>query len=279
MHIIESRIREFLELAAEGKALLDEKLMAQCMEDVRSKLLQTFHEKVDKPFRLRMSNIGKDVRQLMLEKKYGRTKAEPEFLLKMLAGHTAEAILTYIVRSAGLELNTNTLVKLDVDGTVIEGELDWHLVHDDKVYDVKTASGYAFTTKFASYNSLVELDTFGYVDQLLGYSIALGKEAGGWVVYHKETGEFKVVEYPHHISAVKDGFFKKLRRRIAIIESEQMPACEGLEQETFYKKPTGNTIIGKKCKYCPYKQICHPKARKEASRVSKAYEKPEVWYV
>ncbi|NBW16773.1 MAG: hypothetical protein EBR82_53235, partial [Caulobacteraceae bacterium] len=81
MHIIEKHIRDFLSLAATGQAPFDEVLLNTCKEDIQAKIVQTFYEKPEKEFRLRMSNIGKDLRQLMLEKKYGRTKAEPEFLL------------------------------------------------------------------------------------------------------------------------------------------------------------------------------------------------------
>lgn len=279
MHIIEETITKFLSSAAEGSAPFNELLLNECLEDIKDKILQTFHDKPDNTFRLRMSNIGKDLRQLMLEAKHGRTKASPEFLLKMLTGHIQERILTYICKSQGLDLKTDDVVKVHVEGVDIEGELDWYLEMDGKVYDVKTASPYSYDNKFASFDSLARDDSFGYIDQLIGYAKGRNAEPGGWVVFNKVTGGYKVVEMPRKLVEVESGWELRLKKKIQTLASGIMPPCQGLQEETFYTKPTGRTIIGKSCMYCDHKEKCHPTAKLQESKCSKAKDKPMVWYL
>lgn len=279
MHFIEQTLTDFLKAAAKGEAPYNEQLLNECAEDIRKKIQDTFHKKPDNSFRLRMSNIGKDLRQLMLEAKYGRPEASPSFLLKMLTGHIQEHIFTYIAKSQGLEIKTDDLVTVMVDDTKIDGELDWHVILDNKVYDVKTASDYSYNLKFASYDSLSADDSFGYVDQLIGYAKGKGIEPGGWVVYHKVTGEYKVIEYPRTLEQSESGWLFRVRKKIEALKSGKMPPCQGVENETFRGAPTGNVIIGKRCQFCDHKEKCHPAAKLEDSRCSKAKVKPKVWYL
>jgi hypothetical protein len=290
MHIIEKAISDFLAKAAAGTNTVDEALLEAYLQDIKKVLLKTFHDTPEKEFRLRMSNIGKDLRQLYLAKTHGRNDIEgPEFLLKMFAGHSLEQTFTYIVRSAGLDIRTNDEVEIDIDGTKIKGELDWIVEADGKVYDVKTASDYSFHNKFASYETLAADDSFGYVDQLIGYSIGAKKEPGGWVVIHKSPKYrypfnrlediVKVVPFPHALEHVESGFRLRIKDKIQKLETGNVPACKGLEKEIRYGKPTGNLIIGKACMFCSHPNKCHPTAKLEPSRVSTAKEKPNVYYV
>jgi hypothetical protein len=279
MHIIDKSITEFLTLAATGDAPMNEKLLDECLADIRAKIISTFHEKPDNTFRLRMSNIGKDLRQLMLEAKYGRTPASPSFLLKMLTGHIQERILTYICKAQGLKIDTDDVVTVTVDDIDIKGELDWYLPEEGKVYDVKTASDYAYNNKFANYYTLSQDDSFGYIDQLIGYAKGKNAEPGGWVVYNKLTGQYKTVEYPKTLEQSESGWLIRIRKKIQALKSGKMPPCPGVEKETFYKKETGRTIIGKPCLYCDHKQKCHPTAKLLPSKCSQAKDKPMVWYL
>lgn len=277
MNDLEYNIREFLRLASEGKALFSDKVLDECLLGIRKSILQGFHEEQDTTFRLRMSNIGKDLRQLMLEKEYGREKPSPEFLLKMMSGSVQEHILIYILKSIGAVIHINGEVSLDIDGEIIDGTYD--LVYKGKMFDVKTCSDYAFKNKFVDYSSFAAGDSFGYVDQLLGYSLAEGVEPGGWLVYNKNNSEFKVLEYPYAMSAVEDAFRKRLGHKIEAIKKNEMPECTGLENELWYGKPSGNVIIGEKCRWCSCKTRCHPTAVLESSRVSKAKNAKMVHYV
>lgn len=279
MHIIEKAITDYLNAAAAGEMPVNEVLLDECLADIKNQIIKTLHTKPDNTFRLRMSNIGKDLRQLMLEAKYGRVKASPEFLLKMLQGHVMERILTYICKANGLPIQTDDVVTVRVADTDIQGELDWYLEIDGKVYDVKTASDYAYNTKFNSFESVLADDTFGYIDQLIGYAKGKNAQPGGWVVFHKVTGQYKVVDFPRSLEDTEIGWELRVKKKIEALKEGKMPSCTGLQQETFYKKPTGRTIIGGKCIYCDHKEKCHPTAKLLPSKCSQAKVKPLVWYV
>jgi len=275
MHPIEQAVRDFFSKNEKP----DDKLLDECLSKIRAAIVDKFHTAPDNRWRLRMSNIGRDTRQIMLEKKYGRVNPEPEFLLKMLTGDIQEQILVYILKSAGLEIETGGEVSIVVNDLKIDGTWDVKLKVDNKIYDVKTASEWSFNNKFVDYKTLTEDDSFGYVDQLIGYCEGEQAEPGGWIVLNKSTGEFKVIDYPKTLEEVREGFFVRITKKIATIYSGEMPACTGIEAETFYQKPTGNKIIGGNCRFCPYKKLCHPKATLEDSRVSKARIKPKIWYI
>lgn len=277
MHELELAAREFLNQAADGKAPFNGELLEECIEGIKLSVLDTFHGETEKEFRLRMSNIGKDLRQLMLEKKYGREKASPEFLLKMLIGSIMEHIFVYILKAAGMEIRINGEVTLAIAGENIEGT--WDLVHKGQMYDVKTASDYSYKNKFLDYTTLKSDDPFGYIDQLIGYAKAEGCLFGGWIVLNKSTGDFKVIEFTDNMKTVEGDFTKRITHKIEALKGDIMPPCEGVIAETFYKKATGNHIIGPKCRFCPHKQKCHKKATLEPSRVSKAKDKPPIWYI
>jgi hypothetical protein len=290
MHIIERTIADFLSKAAAGNNPYNEALVDAYLQDMKTQLIRTFHSGEQEPFRLRMSNIGKDLRQLWLEKTHGKNKDEdPSWLLKMFAGHSQEQAFTYIVKAAGLDIRTNDLVEIDINGTKIKGELDWVLECEGKVYDVKTASDYSYHNKFVNYETLAKDDSFGYVDQLIGYSIGAKKEPGGWVVIHKSPKYrypfnrlydiVKVVPYPYSLAEVESGFRMRIAKKIERLEKNDVPPCPGLEKEVRYNKATGNTIIGKQCIFCTNPKKCHPGAKLEESRVSTAKEKPMVYYV
>lgn len=281
LHPVEQAVKDFLSASAEGKAPFKQEVLDQCLESIKLAMLDSFHgePEVGKPFRLRMSNIGRDLRQLLLEKTHGRVLPNPSFMLKMLTGHIQEQTLVYILRSAGLEFETSQEVELNVGGEVIQGTYDLRLTLDNKIYDIKTASEWSFKNKFTSYRTLAEDDSFGYIDQLLGYAEAAGAEPGGWIVINKSTGEVKVVVYPNEMAQVRQPFLTRLAKRIADVASGRMPPCKGVVPETFYQKPTGNQILDFHCRFCDHKKKCHPTVSYEPSRCSKAKDKPMVFYV
>lgn len=275
MHFLETAIRDFFsDFRKPNEALLKE-----CVDKIKDSIVDKFHTAPDKGFKIRMSNIGRDTRQLMLEKKYGKVKAEPEFLFKMLTGDIQEHVLVYILKSAGVELEVGGTTSIIVDERKIDGTWDLKIKVDNKIYDVKTASEWSFKNKFVDYETLVEDDSFGYIDQLIGYCEGEKCEPGGWIVLNKSTGQFKVIEYPKKMADIRDSFFTRVSAKLKVIFSGEMPPCQGIEEETYYSKPTGRKIIGRKCMFCDHKRMCHPRATLEDSKSSRAYIKPRVWYV
>ena len=204
---------------------------------------------VDNSFRLRMSNIGRPLRQLWYE---SQSSSNPHPVsgstqIKFLYGHVLEEIVLMLVRMAGHEV-TSEQKEVNVDG--ILGHMDCKI--DGQVVDVKTASRFSFN-KFKD-GSLVNNDPFGYLAQLSGYETAEETKEGGFLVINKESGELCLfrpddLEKPN----VKEKI-KKVKAAIAVDTPPDRcyaPIPEG-------KK--GNMKLPSGCAYCPYKFECYSDA-------------------
>jgi len=204
---------------------------------------------VDNSFRLRMSNIGRPLRQLWYE---SQSSSNPHAVsgstqIKFLYGHVLEEIVLMLVRMAGHEV-TSEQKEVNVDG--ILGHMDCKI--DGQVVDVKTASRFSFN-KFKD-GSLVNNDPFGYLAQLSGYETAEETKNGGFLVINKESGELCLfrpddLEKPN----VKEKI-KKVKAAIAVDTPPDRcyaPIPEG-------KK--GNMKLPSGCAYCPYKFECYSDA-------------------
>lgn len=204
---------------------------------------------VDNSFRLRMSNIGRPLRQLWYESKNASSPhaVSGSTQIKFLYGHVLEEIVLMLVRMAGHEV-TSEQKEVDVDG--ILGHMDCKI--DGQVVDVKTASRFSFN-KFKD-GSLVNNDPFGYLAQLSGYETAEETKEGGFLVINKESGELCLfrpddLEKPN----VKEKI-KKVKAAIAVDTPPDRcyaPIPEG-------KK--GNMKLPSGCAYCPYKFECYSDA-------------------
>lgn len=201
---------------------------------------------VENSFRLRMSNIGRPLRQLWYE---SQSSSDPHVVsgstqIKFLYGHILEEIVLMLVRMAGHEV-TSEQKEVNVSG--ITGHMDCKI--DGQVVDVKTASKFSFN-KFKD-GSLVNNDPFGYLAQLSGYETAEQTKEGGFLVINKESGELCLfrpddLEKPN----VKEKI-KKVKAAIAIDTPPERcyaPIPEG-------KK--GNMKLPSGCTYCPYKFECY----------------------
>lgn len=204
---------------------------------------------VENSFRLRMSNIGRPLRQLWYESK---NTSDPHVVsgstqIKFLYGHILEEIVLMLVRMAGHEV-TSEQKEINVSG--ITGHMDCKI--DGQVVDVKTASKFSFN-KFKD-GSLVNNDPFGYLAQLSGYETAEETNEGGFLVINKESGELCLfrpddLEKPN----VKEKI-KKVKAAIAVDTPPNRcyaPIPEG-------KK--GNMKLPSGCAYCPYKFECYSDA-------------------
>lgn len=270
MHPIEQKIYSFLEACATRDAKVDEKLVKEFGKTCEEALKKHLLEPEEKGFRLRMSNIGRPLRQLMLEKKYGRKVPSPNFLLKMLAGSLDEAFMVFLLKASGVNVEEEQkAVSLPVLGTKLEGTFDVKI--DGKIYDIKTASPFSYENKFSGYESVTKGDTFGYTAQGFGYAQADASPFGGWIVRNKATQEFKVVDIPAYAhDELKSEYVQNIKVTVNhILKDKPMPACEGVVEETFYNKGTGNLILGKACTYCSHKELCHPGIQYRQSLVGK----------
>lgn len=279
MHQIEQQIYEFIEQVGLGKAELSDALIEEFGARCKSALKDRISELREPEFKLRMSNIGRPLRTLMLEKKYGRTAPTPDFLLKMLYGSLYEALTIALIKASNVNLTAqDKKVVLNIAGEAINGTLDVKI--GNKVYDVKTASPYSFDNKFVSWETVVNSDDFGYVGQGFAYAIADGCKFGGWIVINKATGQIKVIEIPDEVyNELAKKVITELDAKITHINKNMpMPECDGVIEETYYKKPTGNKILNGNCKFCEYKKECHPGIKYLPSKASKSNNPKYTWY-
>ena len=204
---------------------------------------------VDNSFRLRMSNIGRPLRQLWYE---SQSSSDPHVVsgstqIKFLYGHILEEIVLMLVRMAGHKV-TSEQKEIDVDG--IKGHMDCKI--NGEVVDVKTASKFSFN-KFKD-GSLVNNDPFGYLAQLSGYETAEETNAGGFLVINKESGELCLFR-PDDLE--KPNVKEKIAKVKAAIAVDTPPdRCYAPIPEG--KK--GNMKLPSGCAYCPYKFECYSDA-------------------
>ncbi len=205
--------------------------------------------KRDVGFNLRMSNIGKPLRQIWFDSKSTTSNTvTPTTMIKFLYGHLLEEVLLMLVRGSGHSV-TDEQKEIEVAG--IKGHMDSKI--DGQVVDIKTASSFAFR-KF-KYGTLAEDDPFGYLAQLAGYEEAEGTDEGGFLVINKETGELclhipEELDKPNSPNKIKS--IQKVLKRATPPEEKCYPdVAEGTK---------GNMRIHKNCNYCPYKFECHKDA-------------------
>lgn len=200
-------------------------------------------------FTLRMSNIGKPMRQLWYE-----SKAEPSSFvadgatqIKFLYGHILEEIVLMLVRAAG---HTVTDEQKEVTVKGIKGHIDCKI--NGEVVDVKTASRIAFN-KFKD-GRLPEDDPFGYMSQLAGYEEAEQTDQGGFLVINKESGELCFYQPEDLDKPNINTRIKNIKEALKL--NTPPPRC----YESVPDGKKGNMKLNKNCSYCPYKFDCYKDA-------------------
>tara|TARA_R100000773_G_scaffold18227_1_gene16493 strand:- start:267 stop:1109 length:843 start_codon:yes stop_codon:yes gene_type:complete len=276
MHPAEMALHQYMEDAAAGKTYMSEATINKVADDIKAALQRQFGGGNKKDgFRLRMSNVGRPTCQLWFEKNQPE-KALPKpttFVMNMMLGDIVEAVFKALLTEAGVSYEDNSKVTLKLEDDEITGEYD--LVIDDAVDDVKSASDWSYRNKFASYETLAQGDSFGYVSQLAGYARAAGKEAGGWWVVNKANGEFKYVKANMHL----DEEITKIQNTVDVINDNTFKRCFEPVPEKFRGKETGNMVLNDNCKFCSYKYACFPTLQEKPAKFSQAKEPRMVSYV
>lgn len=241
-------VKQLATLPADIHNLLDgaslEDSIGRFTDDIGKMMIKRFKDHDREPS-LRMSNIGRPLRQLWYElrgqpgeKLSGQTK------FKFLYGDLLESLGLYLSEAAGHKVE-RLQEEIEVDG--IKGHID--AVIDGVLIDIKSCSSYSFN-KF-KYGTLFDDDAFGYVAQLSGYAHALGLPAA-WIAIDKVSGEICILELP------KDKIDKyDVRKRIQTCRST---VDLGVEPERCYEDvadgKSGNRKLGVGCSYCSYKWHC-----------------------
>lgn len=228
------------------KAVLKEQLTPDSRRDIRG---------------LRMSQIGKPDRQVMLDVQYeGEQRTFPgPTLVKFLYGHLIEAMLIGLVRLTGHEVTDEQKV-CRVAG--IKGHMDCRI--DGILTDVKSCSTYGFK-KFRD-RSIVHDDPFGYVGQIKGYAHAEGDSEFGWLAMDKQNGHLTFQtwdmddksdpDYPHIQWDVEERI-EHLKKLVALESGELPPVCH----EPVKDGTSGNMKLAAGCSYCPHREKCWPDVR------------------
>lgn len=196
---------------------------------------------------LRMSNLGKGDRQLYYEMKTSEPKEvlTASTLIKFMFGDILELMLLYLAEEAG-HVVTHKQEKVEVDGVV--GSCD--AVIDGVLVDCKSASSFAYL-KFKN-GTLAENDSFGYMEQLAGYSAGLGGLDGAFLAIDKTLGHICLDYHP-----IEELETYRITDRIQHLKG--VLASDVLPDRCYPDKPdgeSGNRALGVNCSYCPFKFKC-----------------------
>jgi len=246
-------IYDKLSVLSDGESLnIDDKTIDAFGESMKEVLSHWANPKPRDSGTLRMSNIGKPMRQLwydMRSESKTTERIKPSVFIKFLYGHLLEEVLLMLIKIAGHEV-TDEQKEVSVSG--IKGHMD--CVIDGEVIDIKTASGFAFK-KF--YNkTLAEDDIFGYLAQLAGYEAAMGTNKGGFLAMNKESGEIALYRPD---SFDKPDIKKKIKTVKKLIKIDTPPE---LCYNPIPDGAAGNMQIARGCTWCRHKFECHADSNK-----------------
>ena len=278
-HLYEVQIQEYLsKLSAGESSPVDDAIIDQACEDFRNALIKQFTRDGGRDFTVRMSNAGRPRCQLWWQKNHPEKATKPsyDFIMKMLLVDTIEGLALLLMRCAGIPVESyHGKVKLNIDDDKsISGEYD--VVIDGKVWDIKSASPFAFEHKFKDFETVRADDSFGYMAQGFGYAKASGMPFGGWIVINKSTGQWKFIEADNQY---QDEYADVIKDTVDYIATDAgFERCFDEIDETFRKVPTGNKYIAKDCTYCDYKYSCWPTLQYRRVEASQAKNKPWRYY-
>ena len=241
-------IYDKLSVLSDGESLnIDDKTIDAFGESMKEVLSHWANPKPRDSGTLRMSNIGKPMRQLwydMRSESKTTERIKPSVFIKFLYGHMLEEVLLMLIKIAGHKV-TDEQKEVSVSG--IKGHMD--CVIDGEVVDIKTASSFAFK-KF--YNkTLAEDDIFGYLPQLAGYEAAMGTNKGGFLAMNKESGEIALYRPD---SFDKPDIKKKIKTVKKLIKIDTPPE---LCYNPVPDGASGNMKIARGCTWCRHKFECH----------------------
>ena len=256
-----------------------------CEEAVSRQLNKERH------YKIRMSGLGRPVCQQLLEKKGIQQEIQYNMLFRFLFGDIVEAIAVLVLEQAGVDIiDKQKAVSLNIDGTDVSGTLDL-IIRDefgqDKVWDIKSASEWAYKFKYTGYGGyekIKEDDPFGYIMQGHLYGEATGLPFGGWIVINKSSGEVTVVEAPDWQANDRKEYMADAKERIKILTDESLefkvPFKDIFEvyKQDGQEVRTGNKLLPRPCNMCGYKAHCWKDAVVHDKITSKAKQPPQVWY-
>ena len=245
-NLIVKSIYNKLDKLNDGAIDLSEEAIDQTGEAIKEVIKHWASPQPSNEFTIRMSNIGKPLRQLWFDSKKTQnftSRIPPQTFIKFLYGHLLEEIVLMLLRMTDNKI-TDEQKEVSLDG--IKGHIDCKV--NGEVVDIKTASNFAFK-KFAD-NSLHESDTFGYLMQLSAYETAEETTGGGFLAINKETGE---------LTSYQPGELVKPNAKIKIERIKEAISKDTPPELCYQPVPegkSGNMKLAVGCVYCPHKNDC-----------------------
>ena len=280
MSSILNRVQMFLTEANKASVPISSTIIQEFGEACKTAFIKQFVEERGKEFKPRMSNIGKPLCQLQMEKKGEKAETPPyNYKMRFIFGDLIEALAVAILKSSGLKVEEfQKKVKHKFKSGEINGTYDVKILN--KVWDIKSASPYSFKYKFSEgFNAIAKDDIFGYVSQGYLYSESEGVDFGGWIAIDKSSGEWAVVETPISDLEHSKKALKQAENNLKVLNSDApFKRLYSDEEEFFNKKATGNRVLKSPCTFCPYKKPCWGDAQYLPQQQSKAMNPKWVWY-
>ena len=279
------RVQGFLDQVSKKGVDLDPVLLEEFKQSCENSIIRQFASK-EEQWRPRMSSLGRPLCQQKMERDGKEKTVEYNSIIRFIFGDLVEAIAILILKSAGVNVeDEQKKVDLKLGDNKVSGTLD--LIVDGKVWDIKSASPYAFEHKFGDmggYKKIKEDDAFGYIAQGFLYSESVDKEFGGWIVINKASGEWVVCEAPT-IQDVdrKEALVLAKNNLKALVNGEKFKRCfsdtaETYKDENKKEKKTGNRLLPSICGFCDFKKTCWPDIIMHRKVTSKAKFPRAVWY-
>ena len=257
----------------------------ECEESVERQLNKK------RKFSIRMSGLGRPLCQQLLDRQGLKEDMDYNALFRFMFGDLVESVVVLIMEQADVDIvDKQKAVKLDIGGHTVTGTLDLILRDEmgiEKVWDVKSASEWAFKFKytgFGGYDKIKEDDPFGYIMQGHLYGEATGLPFGGWIVVNKSSGEIAMVEAPDWQEEDRKEYLKDAEVRVKRLLDPNPDFVKPFksEFETYKVKGeiirTGNKTLPKICGMCGYRSHCWSKSQLHDKVISKAKTRPKVWY-
>lgn len=206
---------------------------------------------------LRLSRMGPQCPRALWHSIHTPEKAEtlpPWAINKYAYGHILEALAITEAKAAGHSV-VGEQDAVSVDGII--GHRD--CVIDGCVVDVKSCSSRAFDK--LKFKTLLQNDSFGYLDQLDGYLVGSAEDP---LVTCKDTGYIlgidkvlgHMVLYEHKIR--EQAIRSRIKKYKDIVSRAEPPDCEcGVQADG----RSGNVRLDVKASYSAYKHCCFPKLR------------------
>lgn len=283
----EVRVKNFLQQAMRGEAVLSPSVLEEFASDCRQALEKQFNR--DPQWRIRMSGLGRPLCQQVCGRDGVEEDIEYNAILRFLIGDLVECAVMAILKGAGIKIvEAQGKCELEIASEKVQGTLD--LIMEDevdgaKVWDVKSASPFSFKQKFGKgYENLKKDDPFGYVMQGHLYAESKGLDFGGWIVVDKSSGQIEFVQAPHDQTEDREEYLTEAGKVVEALMSNYKPKKPPMEpEEESYKVRgetvyTGNKLLNKQCTFCGYKRHCWPKAVQHPKVTSQAKIKPNAWY-